>query len=631
MKLAEARAAQGLTMTYLAEKAGVSLTSIHRIEKGKSSTSPERASWIADALGTVVDDIEELKTAMMRDGNAGDPCDCGCGGVKEPLSTPTSMKRDIKLPCRNCGTDRFYKPYEVHRPHCLRCHSALFKALPVDSLPKEQEGPLAEAARLIDDALVRKGLTLPEACRRYGLTTHPVHGLLRGESIPYHRSLKKLTDGLEIPEVLAIIKVRVTHVDLICPVCGRQRPSLRGNALQLKSFEGFDPVTAMGPALCLYCSSRKNGQQAVADIESGSEKRFTIKGVKIAPKRVRGKKAVRAYMKIVGDHSRAKLTPEQKSEQRRQARASRKPGPYSEEGHRNFEMHRIPLRPKTKPAICLLCPYIVLVGSVHKECWNSWLSDNKHDMGGNILPPRPEGYLAAKEELADSFEMFVRHYLRDLSHTRIVDGDRTTDYMTLDQLAANFHMSSRTVQRRMDRLIDQFPTDGRGGKQLARWSKIFRRAAGSRLKVGDIVTVPSLADPNRVCVISGAEWFDVAGYWHYRIRGVDNWWKVSEQSKPQPRRLLKLEEEEAAPTAIRQSDGEIWADLVNSLDRNVPRREQLLWLLSKGPRRLYELAEAMGIDPQKAYKPLNYGLAKDFVPLSPGERNGEWDVVRPEN
>jgi len=176
----------------------------------------------------------------------------------------------------------------------------------------------------------------------------------------------------------------------------------------------------------------------------------------------------------------------------------------------------------------------------------------------------------------------------------------------------------------MKTFIDLLATDGRGGKFLTQWSKLLREARGSKLKVEDTVTVPSFADPNRVYIISEVEWFASAGYWRYRFSGLSDWRNESELSKTRTKPMPNIEEEEATTKAIRPSEAEIWADLVSSLDRNVSRREQLLWLLSKGRRRLYELAEAMGITPQQANKPVNNGPGKDFVCYCParGMLNG---------
>ena len=101
MKLAEARAAQGLSMTALANQAEVSRTSIHRIEGGESLASPERASKIADALGVVIDDIEELMEGIKKYDEAHCPL---CTQLREVIKAALDRRGiNWKEACRQAG------------------------------------------------------------------------------------------------------------------------------------------------------------------------------------------------------------------------------------------------------------------------------------------------------------------------------------------------------------------------------------------------------------------------------------------------------------------------------------------------------------------------------------------------
>jgi hypothetical protein len=262
------------------------------------------------------------------------------------------------------------------------------------------------------------------------------------------------------------------------------------------------------------------------------------------------------------------VTREQRKEFIKKAQIANVSKPRSEESRRRKAVHSITPQPAVKFGICWLCRQLA---ASYRQA----------------LPVRTHQQ-CLNEWLSQNKKTFGKH----------AGPSRPKGYFPKhEELAASFELcvrhllhgetlaaiinsqpeiskSPRAAQLRINAFIDRLPTDGRGGKFLSRWSKALRSARVPRLQV------------------------DVEG-------------------------------DETTTVTGSPSEAKIWADLVNSLDRNLARRDQLRWLLSKGSQPLYVLAEAMNITPQQANRGLTRYAGKDFICLTPHQKsNRTWAMVK---
>ena len=98
----------------------------------------------------------------------GDPCSCGCGGVKVLPEKPTAKLLDVARPCQGCGKERVYQgPRQAHRQYCQPCaprHRSW-------AWRKRDESVMRNGAfpSLLLEALDRKAMTVNQVCAEAGL------------------------------------------------------------------------------------------------------------------------------------------------------------------------------------------------------------------------------------------------------------------------------------------------------------------------------------------------------------------------------------------------------------------------------------------------------------------------------
>lgn len=134
-----------------------------------------------------------------------------------------------------------------------------------------------------------------------------------------------------------------------------------------------------------------------------------------------------------------------------------------------------PPRPAVHWGICLTCGGVTQraarAAGTHAAC----LYEYQREEGG--LPPaypqRGRGRQYTPEEIAGIFELAVRVLIKGEQIGRSGhEGGRG--------LAAQFGLTDRALHYRLYWLLDHLPTDGRGGKRLAFWSRALRWAKSYR-------------------------------------------------------------------------------------------------------------------------------------------------------
>ena len=156
---------------------------------------------------------------------------------------------------------------------------------------------------------------------------------------------------------------------------------------------------------------------------------------------------------------------------------ARKGQPFTEEHRRNIGAGQITPYPAGKFGICRVCRLVLYsrtksrLGQFHGRCFNTWRSEHMTEFDQwSICPPRPQGRVPSHDELGDSFAMCVRHLLR---------GEPIGEYKRGKGigLAVEYNMTRRGAIKRIRSFLCQLPIDGRGDKQLRRWSEHLLRAA----------------------------------------------------------------------------------------------------------------------------------------------------------
>lgn len=110
----------------LAERLGVPKGTVYQWERGSADPGPSyRPPWrIMPQLAAILNaTLPELVEALWRE-TIGDPCPCGCGGRKALPDSTTAHKLVVKLPCAECGKERFYPQgkRDRHRKFCGEHH-----------------------------------------------------------------------------------------------------------------------------------------------------------------------------------------------------------------------------------------------------------------------------------------------------------------------------------------------------------------------------------------------------------------------------------------------------------------------------------------------------------------------------
>ena len=173
-----------------------------------------------------------MQTSLLIDfpnlrGNekVGDPCPCGCGGVKILPHNPNVRKLSISSPCQTCGKGRIYEAGEnsagfVYGPHSPLCHPCSQLERILYRKGASAESPFQIALR---EVLKRKEVTLKQACATAGIRERTVLSWIRGDFVPRRDSLEQLAAVLDAPALIATITSRIGRITVTCPDCGKVR------------------------------------------------------------------------------------------------------------------------------------------------------------------------------------------------------------------------------------------------------------------------------------------------------------------------------------------------------------------------------------------------------------------------
>ena len=116
--LREKRLMAGIrTETELAQRMSTSVTTVSDWEREKTKPQWAYVEPLATALGTTPSDV----FASLWKEQLGDPCDCGCGGLKIAPANPRSFTLRVRLPCQGCGQVRSFEKSGRHAPLCRSC------------------------------------------------------------------------------------------------------------------------------------------------------------------------------------------------------------------------------------------------------------------------------------------------------------------------------------------------------------------------------------------------------------------------------------------------------------------------------------------------------------------------------
>lgn len=451
MQLKEARQAAGFTSVYgLAKTAGVERSGLLAIERGTRVPTIGTVQNLSNILQVNPADIEEFYFWRA----AGEPCPCGCGGLMVLPNKTTARTLSVKLPCQGCGIQRVYSPSQRHTQFCQPCAPRPFRKA---WRPKEQPANSEDTFRnLLAEAFDRKAMAMTDVAAAAGIHRATLGKWLRGQSTPKRRP-QKLAAVLDAPELLEVFPSRY-RIFVTCPECGRER--------WIKSIEiknGVNSTTidweaGTGSYRCIACSASRR-------LTAFNQKRRKSYGQK--------------YFIDHGKRLAASNTPEQRAKSVAAARAVNKTRTITEAERQNRSRGHISPSPIGRFDICRLCPGIVHARGqnnrveCHQQCLSTWRSESKNMHG---YPPQTRGRPTPSEYLAGSHAMAVRHLLRgeDIGEFSVGKGDKRRRGTGL---AAEYNMTRRGAIKRIKDYVERLPTDGRGGKQLQRWSEHLRAAA----------------------------------------------------------------------------------------------------------------------------------------------------------
>lgn len=390
---------------------------------------------------------------LWKSERLGDPCPCGCGGVKALPPETKSRTLGVALPCRVCGEVRIFPPgKQGHHPStCLHCTRKASVRFGKGSGYK----PAEDFYSLLGSALDRNGMTLGQACATAGLSRTTVQHWVNGSTTPWRHSLEQLADVLDAPKLVDALPSKTGRITVSCPDCGEIR-SHRATEIRVWLRKNIPPNTAIdwetgtGTYRCLKCARS-------AQIKSVYSKRIKRHGKKF-------------YVEQ-GRRLAANLTPEQRTKGLQAAQAARWDHPQSATAQWNMSISRIVPKPQGQFGVCTICNRLIhIVGKdkwakFHQTCLITWRRKNQKGLA--TYPPHPKGHTYSSEYLATSFELCVRHLLRD---EPIGKSDGAG-------LAGQLGLSRRSVIERIKIFVELFPPDGIGRRRLAFWREAFLEAA----------------------------------------------------------------------------------------------------------------------------------------------------------
>lgn len=250
-----------------------------------------------------------------------------------------------------------------------------------------------------------------------------------------------------------------SRIEVTCPKCGRIRQYTEGQMQARLRDNNTSALMDWDTRTCvLLCSG------------CGSKNRMTERHNKLR------KRFGRKYQVEWGKRISANNTSESRAKSVQAMSAALNSRPRTEEHKRNQGKARVTPRPAGIFGICRVCGQVAnnknrsKMAQFHQPCLDTWRSEYMNSFDSRPYPPRPEGRLLSQAELADSYEMCVRHLLRGerLGDSEIEGGSH---------LCAKFGLTRRSIRNRIRSFLERLPTDGRGSKRLAGWTAHLLRAA----------------------------------------------------------------------------------------------------------------------------------------------------------
>lgn len=306
------------------------------------------------------------------------------------------------------------------------------------------------ATPLIAAALDRKGWSVAHVFRRIGVrSSSTLHGWLTGEHVPYYDNLAAFARELELPELLNLIAFRHRRIKLTCTECTSSVELIPGVAKQRQTAV-YDPRTGEGSYVCMSCHAK----QQVLNLAPNRVSREIARGYAVRKKKfgtVAADKWSAGLRSKLHKPSGAKLGNSSRTGQKQ---------PEAEILKRSGRIMSAHHRPASYVFdYCCWCDQIVRShpdrpGITHKTCYKT-----HHGQIRN----RSRGRRLSRSELADTYEMTIRHVLR---------------HETIEELASEFGMAPMTAKDRIRDFVRALPEDDRGGAKLQRMAKVLRWARG---------------------------------------------------------------------------------------------------------------------------------------------------------
>jgi hypothetical protein len=386
----------------------------------------------------------------------------------------------VKL-ARACSQpDWRYRDFITGRSQFL--HRAPLEALayylgqPVDQLIALQGG-LTERKRehhpadeLIRVALARKGLTLAKVEKRCGFRVGTVHRWLDPDRLRYPRlsrpglphgvyreRLNILIRELDTPELLDLIEWRWRYWWVTCKRCGDARlvkpAKYRSGRRRASDEPEIDEQTGTVVDVCGTCRKHEVKSEQFQRMWD----RLRRKGGKAAVR-----KRARELREAAGIIGREK-----------EARAA--VGYHPHDGTWGFKIAcgQIKPRPVGMFRLCRACGYVVHTPhtrgqyQIHMRCHRDAARKQSTPFPSYLSRP---GRRLSSEQLANTFEIAVRHLLKD----------EPIGWRDKSGLAQEFDLDRNTIQKRIATFVDDYlPPDDRGGRRLTFWTVALGAAKNS--------------------------------------------------------------------------------------------------------------------------------------------------------
>ena len=326
--------------------------------------------------------------------------------------------------------------------------------------------PFGQALR---KALTRAVRTLADACREAQINDKTVYGWASGDHVPWREDLLRLVAVLDAPELLVFFRPRWRRISVSCLECG-------GIENYTPSYLRICMKKGLHPGLIIDWEHGKGTYPQCAKCTwqlLGKDSWVARKMRRL--RRKKGPKAVREIGRRLGSN----IPSEDRKDYEERRIAAVRAKVWSEGERWHLSVSRIKSTQAGRFGICRICPYITYSvgpnsvrrpGETNRECLLQYRRKHQ-DRFGPIYPPRPRGRRPSTTELADTFEMAVRHLLRGEDVGRWEGGKG---------LAADFGLPHRTINERINTFLARLPPNGRGGKKLTLWAKALKEAKARR-------------------------------------------------------------------------------------------------------------------------------------------------------